>query len=65
MVYGCYLHGLLAADGFRHDFLNRIRQRENSGIAYGREIERTLDELAEHLEANLALDRLLEVAGVR
>ncbi len=65
LVYGCYLHGLMAADGFRHDFLNRIRRRNVSGVAYGRQIERTLDALAEHLEANLALDRLLEVAGVR
>ena len=64
-VYGCYLHGLLASDGFRHAFLNRIRQRQQSGVAYEAEVERTLDELARHLEAHLDLDRLLEVAGAR
>ncbi len=61
-VFGCYLHGLFAADGFRHAFLNRIRERDESGLAYESGIERTLDALAEHLEAHLNLDRLLEVA---
>jgi adenosylcobyric acid synthase len=61
-IFGCYLHGLFAADGFRHAFLNRIRERDESGLAYETEVERTLDALAEHLEAHLNLDRLLEVA---
>ncbi len=61
-IMGCYLHGLFAADGFRHAFLNRIRTRETSGLAYEAEVERTLDELAAHLETHLKLDRLLKVA---
>jgi adenosylcobyric acid synthase len=61
-VYGCYLHGLFAADGFRHAFLDRIRARAESGLSYEAEVEDTLDALAEHLEAHLNLDRLLEVA---
>ncbi len=61
-VYGCYLHGLFGADGFRHAFLNRIRSRRDSGLTYEAEVERTLDALAGHLETHLDLDRLLEVA---
>ena len=62
-VMGCYLHGLFAADGFRHAFLTRVRGRSESGIAFDAEIERTLDRLADHLETHVQLDHLLAVAG--
>ncbi|WP_119458947.1 cobyric acid synthase [Rhodospirillaceae bacterium SYSU D60014] len=61
-VLGCYVHGLFAADGFRHAFLNRIRARAVSGVAYEQEIETILDALADHLAAHLDLDRILEIA---
>lgn len=61
-VAGCYLHGLFAADGFRHAFLSRIRDRHHSGLAYERGIEDTLDRLAAHLKRHLDLDRLLALA---
>ncbi len=64
-VMGCYLHGLFAADGFRSAFLSRLRDRATSGVAYEAGIERTLDNLAEHLEAHLDLDALLEAARRR
>ncbi len=64
-VMGCYLHGLFAADGFRHAFLGRLRDRAVSGVAYEAGIERVLDHLAEHLEINLDLDLLLEAARAR
>ncbi len=64
-VMGCYLHGIFAADGFRHAFLSRLRDREISGVAYESGIERTLDLLAEHLEAHLDLDALLKAARGR
>ena len=61
-VMGCYLHGLFAADGFRHAFLARLKARAESGVAYEAEVEATLDALAEHLERHLVLDRLLAAA---
>ncbi len=59
---GCYLHGLFAADDFRHAFLSRLKARQSSGLAYEAEVEPVLDALAEHLEAYLDLDGLLEAA---
>jgi adenosylcobyric acid synthase len=64
-VLGCYLHGLFAADGFRHAFLSRLKLRAVSGLAYEAGVERTLDALADHLEAHLDLDRLLAAARER
>jgi adenosylcobyric acid synthase len=61
-VAGCYLHGLFASDAFRHAFLAGLKQRVASGIAYDHEIEATLDALADHLEAHVDLDRILEIA---
>lgn len=61
-VLGCYLHGLFAADGFRHAFLDRIRRRATAGIAYEAQVEAALDGLAAHLERCLDLDRLLRIA---
>jgi adenosylcobyric acid synthase len=61
-IMGCYVHGLFAADGFRHVFLARLRERAGSGVAYEAEIERTLDALAEHLEASVDVAGLLDVA---
>ncbi len=64
-VLGGYLHGLFAADGFRHAFLSRLKLRAVSGLAYEAEVERTLDALADHLEKHLDLDRLLAAARGR
>jgi adenosylcobyric acid synthase len=59
---GCYLHGLFAADGFRHASLARLRPRARSGLAYEHQIEATLDALADHLERALDLAGLLALA---
>jgi adenosylcobyric acid synthase len=64
-VMGCYLHGLFAADGFRHAFLARLRERAPSGLVYEAEVDAILDRLAAHLEAAIDLDRLLESARAR
>ena len=64
-IIGSYVHGIFASDDFRQDFLNRIRQRERSGLDYERQVDTTLDHLATHLEAHLEIDRILNVAGFR
>jgi adenosylcobyric acid synthase len=61
-IMGCYVHGLFAADGFRHAFLARLRERAVSGVAYETQIEASLDALADHLEASLDTDGLLALA---
>ncbi|MFO1056773.1 MAG: cobyric acid synthase [Dongiaceae bacterium] len=64
-IAGCYLHGLFAADGFRHAFLSRLRRRAASGERYEARVEAALDRLAEHVAAHLDLDRILAIAGER
>lgn len=62
-VMGCYVHGLFAADAFRHAFLSRLRNRQASGLVYEASIETTLDRLAEHLATHLDLAGLLDLAA--
>lgn len=61
-VEGCYLHGLLHADGFRHAYLSGLRERAESGVHFDALVDRALDGLAMHLESHLDLDRMLEIA---
>ena len=64
-IMGCYVHGLFAADRFRHAFLARLKEREPSGLAFEQRIDATLDALADHLEAHVDLDGLLALASSR
>jgi len=64
-VLGCYLHGLFAADEFRHRFLAQLRPRDSSGLDYEASVDVTLDALAAHLEKHLDLDQLFAIAGRR
>ena len=61
-VMGCYLHGLFASDAFRSAFLRRLGGRAASGLVWERQIDTTLDALAEHLESNLDLDAILQMS---
>jgi adenosylcobyric acid synthase len=64
-IMGCYVHGLFAADDFRHAFLARLKARTQSGLAFEQQIEATLDALADHLEAHVDLEGLLALARSR
>jgi len=61
-IMGAYVHGLFAADDFRHRFLARIRQGRTGGSAYEAGVEQALDDLADLLEDALDLDALLDLA---
>ena len=65
LVAGCYIHGLFASDAFRRGFLAELGCKGPQSFAYEAEIERTLDRLADHLEAALDLERILQIARTR
>jgi adenosylcobyric acid synthase len=59
-VMGAYVHGLFADDSQRAAWLARLGAR--SELGYDSQVERTLDELAAHLTAQVDLDALLKRA---
>ncbi|RUT28900.1 cobyric acid synthase [Arsenicitalea aurantiaca] len=61
-VFGTYLHGLFAEDGFRRGFLGRLGAEIRALTRYEAGVEEALDALADHLEAHLDLDLLLGLA---
>lgn len=64
--FGSYLHGLFDNNNFRRKLLNLLRKNKNLAQAktynYQAEIEKNLDRLADKVEANLDLDKLLELS---
>jgi adenosylcobyric acid synthase len=62
LVSGTYIHGCFASDGFRSAYLKSLGASA-SDLAFESLVEKTLDELAAHLEQHLNLDRILELAG--
>ena len=62
LVSGTYIHGCFASDKFRSAYLNTLGA-SSSDLAFESLIEKTLDELADHLEQYLDLDRILDLAG--
>ena len=64
-VMGCYVHGLFAGDAFRRSFLKTILDTGAPSIVWEETIDDALDGLADHLEAALSLDTLMELAVAR
>lgn len=61
-IMGSYLHGIFAADQFRHAFLGSLRSGRVHATAYDIRVEQTLAALADHLEKHLDLDWLYAAA---
>jgi len=61
-VMGSYLHGIFAADHFRHAFLANLRCGRAHDTAYEMRVEETLNALADHLEKHMDLNHLYDAA---
>ncbi|WP_374442627.1 cobyric acid synthase [Stella sp.] len=62
-VFGTYMHGLFAADGFRRAFLAQLGAPARAAARYEATVEAALDEIADALERALDLDALLARAA--
>ena len=62
LISGCYVHGLLNSDNFRHAFLKRIGARPETSANYSNSVESALDELALELEQALDIDQMFKCA---
>ncbi len=60
-IRACYVHGLFGADAVRAALLRWIGA-EPGAFSYEAEVERILDDLADHLEKYVDLERLLKLA---
>ncbi|MEM7211806.1 MAG: cobyric acid synthase [Pseudomonadota bacterium] len=63
-VKGLYLHGIFVSDPFRSSWLEQLGA-PSAIYAYEAAVESTLDALAEHLEAHIDIDALLDIARQR
>ncbi|SDZ92981.1 L-threonine O-3-phosphate decarboxylase /adenosylcobyric acid synthase (glutamine-hydrolysing) [Desulfuromusa kysingii] len=67
-IWGTYLHGIFDADGFRHWFLDRVRQRKGWQVIGARrasyDLEPALDRLADHVRASVDMDKIYQVLGL-
>lgn len=59
-ISGCYVHGLFASDAFRAAYLQRLRPGARAALVYEAGIDATLDALADHLEAHLDLEGMID-----
>lgn len=65
--FGSYLHGLFDNDNFRSALLNKLRNKQSMGAEqksynYQKEIENSLDKLANMVEKNIDINKLLKLS---
>ena len=60
-IFGSYLHGMFSDDDFRRSFLGQMGIAA-SQLSYAESVEITLDDLAQHIELYIDLDRLVDCA---
>jgi len=63
-LMGTYVHGLFASDSFRAAFLQRLRPGARAALDYEARVDAALDGLADHLEAHMDLDGLLQASAI-
>jgi len=64
-VFGTYLHGIFDNDGFRNAFLNRLRLEKGMPPQSAASPQADpFDQLAEHLERHLNMERLFAICGI-
>ncbi|MGY8955666.1 MAG: cobyric acid synthase [Alphaproteobacteria bacterium] len=61
-IAGSYIHGLFAADPFRHQFLAEIDDRHPATFGWNDHLNLALDGLADHMQANLDTAEILRIA---
>ncbi len=64
-IMGSYVHGLFQSDAFRRAFLSRLGAVPDDALNYSGAIQSTLEQLADHLEANLNIGRILAIGRSR
>jgi len=62
-IQGCYVHGLFTEDAYRARFLASFRTGR-TGVEYGRIVDETLNELADHIGKNLDINAIADTAGL-
>lgn len=66
-VWGSYIHGIFAADGFRRGFLNQLRSRNGLpplAIHPAPNLDEELDRLAEAVRSTVDLARIEKELGL-
>jgi adenosylcobyric acid synthase len=62
LVRGCYVHGIFSSDTFRSAFLTGLGA-EASEIVFEDTIDKTLDDLGNHIEEHLDVEKIWDLAA--